>query len=88
MDSATVVGLIVFLVAQLVAFIGAVFVAYMKTCVAIEGLKAGVESCDQNIQRIHMDNSNTNKKIEGMSRNLAGVEAVHKLCPYLNNNEN
>ena len=85
MDTATIIGLVIFLVTQLLVFIGVVFAAYTKTCVALRGLTAGVESCDANVQRIHSDYENLTAKVDGMSRHVAGVEAVHKLCPYLNN---
>lgn len=69
-------GMIIFLAAQTVSVIGSVFIAYMRTQVAIAELKQQNIAIQVLVDGLKNDQNNLGKKVDGISRHVALIEGM------------
>lgn len=69
-------GLMIFLGAQTLSVIGSVFIAYMKTHVAIAELKTQNNALTVLIDGLKSDHKSLQDKVDGISRHVALIEGM------------
>ena len=72
----TSVDIVMFLVAEAVIVVGAVFTSYLKTKVQLAQLEVHVSA-------LQADGGKRDKKLEGISRHLSALTGKITTCPHL-----
>lgn len=66
----------IFLAAQTISVIGSVFIAYMRTQVAIAELKTQTTALTVLIDSLKQDHKYLGEKVDGISRHVAVIEGM------------
>jgi len=69
-------SMVLFLLGQSIVIVGAVVVSYVRTCVSIAKLQVQGDYCESGLDEIKT-------KVDGISRHVAALEAMHVVCPYV-----
>ncbi len=74
---------VLYLIGQSFIIIGAMLVAYLKIRIAIAELKVYVGFVKEITTGLQNDHKGLTKKVDGISRHVERLEAMHMNCPYV-----
>ncbi len=75
--------MVLFLLGQSIVIVGAVVVSYVRTCVSIARLQVQGEYCVSGLDEMKTNQTGLANKVDGISRHVAALEAIHIACPYV-----